>query len=64
MELLDAPVSGGPAGEGDHFFDARWVQPSTGYSVTNVQIPHPGYYLGEHDQFGQLFAADHTLRGG
>lgn len=48
-------VSGGPNGPGDHFKDATWKQPSSGYSVANVQTP-PGFYIGEYAQFGRRAA--------
>ena len=46
-------VSNGPNGPGDHFKDELWKQPSSGYSVANVQIPHPGYYIGEYAQYAR-----------
>lgn len=53
-------VSGGPEGAGNHFFDNTWTQPSTGYSVANVQLPPPGYYIGEHGQWVRRVAAWET----
>ena len=56
-------VYNGPAGSGSHFLDYTWTQPSTGYSVANVQIPHPGYYMGEFEQFKRRANAWGLSRG-
>lgn len=62
---LDATlnVSGGPSGEGSHFFENLWRQSPASASVANYDTPGFGGYMGEFQQFQRRVDARNTQAG-